>query len=310
MMSLDNFLSTQRIIGDELDSTRKELNDINDCLFVVVENMSCGVSVINKDHRLVLCNKKFVEMYGLSQPLQRPGTSLSSIIEFAQSIPSEEDSERVVAWEMDWINREIASVRRGAPPQRHRRALSNGRTIQVTFHPLNAGGWVDVHEDITDGGHQYLEQDWASSLDPSSRMLTKSKFYTDVNNALTNITEKKGGALYLVEISARRFVRRTFGLSMGDQLVAEVGKTLVNFVRPNDLVAQLDGDLLSVFLVEIPHRQDLSGFASRLHTALRVERKIAGRTLDAGIRMGGAVAPLDGHDSETLINAALSRISV
>jgi GGDEF domain-containing protein len=310
MESLNNILTSRHIAENELSDTKKELSDIKDCFSVIIENMSHGVSVFDKEHRLVLCNKKFVEMYVLPQPLQRSGTSLSKIIEFSQSTTFGEEVESSVTEETDWINRKLASMQRGAAPQRRKRTLSNGRIIQVTFYPLTAGGgWVDLHEDITGGSLKHLGQDWDSNSELSERMLTRSKFYAGVNNALARMTEEKGGALYLAEVGGHQLVRRAFGLAMRDQLVAEVGKTLMSFVRPDDLVARLDGDLLGIFLVEVPQKQDLSGFASRLHAALNVERVIEGRKLDAAIRMGGAAAPRDGNVSETLVNVALSRIS-
>ena len=48
-------------------------------------NMSQGVLMFDAEARLVLCNRRYLEIYGLSKRVIRPGCSLRRLIELQQA---------------------------------------------------------------------------------------------------------------------------------------------------------------------------------------------------------------------------------
>src|SRR5262249_28362031 len=46
-----------------------------------LRNMAHGLSMFDQDQRLIVCNERYREMYGLPHDQTRPGTTLRSILE-------------------------------------------------------------------------------------------------------------------------------------------------------------------------------------------------------------------------------------
>jgi GGDEF domain-containing protein len=303
--SLSKILSVAPQDG-QLLKVRSELSQARGCLQVTMEQMAAGASMFDRDRRLVMCNRRYMEMYGLPPAMTRPGTMLSKILEFCQVVALGGDDEAGEPLEGRRAEWEMAPVGRHPPTQR-RQTLPGGRVIRVTFHPLEDGGWVDIHEDVTEGDSGELER--ALDHRPGSPpLLGREPFLAGVNAALSSSTADETGALYVVEVGAYRTALHSLGLAVRDRLLAELAGTLKDFVRRNDLVARLDGDLFGVFLAQFPRGRELAGFAGRLLAALDAERELGGRRFSARIGLGVAMAPEDGGDARLLLDVALKRL--
>jgi diguanylate cyclase (GGDEF)-like protein len=109
-----------------------------------IDNMSHGLSMYDADWHLITCNQRYLEIYELPPEFGRPGTPHEAIIEQrrkvgAVTVGHEEDFARHVQSTADAENRRVFLHR-----------LVNGRVIQVTMSPVEGGGFVAVHQDITD----------------------------------------------------------------------------------------------------------------------------------------------------------------
>ena len=110
-------------------------------LDTAINNMTQGLLMFDSSHRLVICNQRYLEMYGLSAQVVRPGVHFQDIIAHRYECGSfDGDKDRYV----DHVLRYIG--------QRHMMVITtpDGRWIQVVNKPLAEGGWVATHEDITE----------------------------------------------------------------------------------------------------------------------------------------------------------------
>lgn len=89
-----------------------------------------------------MCNQQYVDLYDLGKELTRPGTRLRSILEHQLAIGNLEDSEKYIA------KRLSAAVANKAYQITNR--LRDGRLISVTHRPMDGGGWVSTHTDVTE----------------------------------------------------------------------------------------------------------------------------------------------------------------
>jgi diguanylate cyclase (GGDEF)-like protein len=106
-------------------------------------NMSHGLSKYDADGLLVTCNDRYLEMFGLSREFARPGTPFQAILEHrrsggAEPLDHEGDFGGHVLTTSDPTQRRVNSYR-----------MRDGRVLQVTQSPVEGGGFVAVHEDIT-----------------------------------------------------------------------------------------------------------------------------------------------------------------
>ena len=65
----------------ELKRSKQSLEQSNLLLQTALKNMAHGLCMFDRDQRLVVCNERYGEMYGLGPEQIKPGTTLRSILE-------------------------------------------------------------------------------------------------------------------------------------------------------------------------------------------------------------------------------------
>jgi NO-binding membrane sensor protein with MHYT domain/methyl-accepting chemotaxis protein len=113
-------------------------------LEAALNNMAHGLCMFDSAGRLVICNEPFLQMYNLSPDIVKPGCTLLDYLKFrAANGTFSDDIQQYHANVMRQmakggrVNTEIV--------------LPDGRIISVLNQAMaNGGGWVGVHEDITE----------------------------------------------------------------------------------------------------------------------------------------------------------------
>jgi PAS domain-containing protein len=118
-----------------------------------IANMTQGLCLWDSKMRLVVCNDRYITMYGMSPKDVRPGHTLEEIVRHRVAAGNfTADPDEYIAAVRSRIGRMTAGV--------HVMHLADGRTISVAEQPLPDGGWLATHEDVTE---QYkLEQQQAA----------------------------------------------------------------------------------------------------------------------------------------------------
>ena len=114
-------------------------------LETTVESLLQGVSVVDKELRLVAWNKRYEEMFHYPERFLYVGCPIERVYRFnaergilGGSRPIEEEVEK----RLDWL--------REGSPHRLERPLPNGRVVDIHGNPLPHGGFVTTYIDVTD----------------------------------------------------------------------------------------------------------------------------------------------------------------
>ncbi len=112
-------------------------------LDAALDNISQGLSMFDAEQRLIVCNKRFVDLFGLGPEQTAPGTPFRTILEHRAVRDNTPENAKA------YIERRVAEVARGESTQEviH---LRDGRFVSVVCRPLPGGGWVTTHEDVTE----------------------------------------------------------------------------------------------------------------------------------------------------------------
>ena len=107
-------------------------------------NMVQGLCMFDKDQKLIVVNKRYLDIYGFSADVVKPGITLRELMQYSVSLGNytAEEAERALA-------------ERNDPSQLSRRSvikqrLKDGRVIAVLNEPMNDGGTIATYQDITE----------------------------------------------------------------------------------------------------------------------------------------------------------------
>jgi diguanylate cyclase (GGDEF)-like protein len=142
-----------------------------------INNLSLGLIIFDKKREVVFCNKRYMEIYGLSSEQVKPGTPTSALIEHrlnlglkVRSRPNEYIRERVGN----------AGVARTTVHE-----FTDGRIITSTVYPMPDGGGMATHDDITgreEIGARLKRQNELGKQQEENLRIRNLQFDTAINN--------------------------------------------------------------------------------------------------------------------------------
>jgi diguanylate cyclase (GGDEF)-like protein/PAS domain S-box-containing protein len=129
-------------VGDRrAEDALSEQNILHDA---ALNNMNQGLNMFDSSGCLVLTNQRYIDMYGLSSDIVKPGCTVRRMVEHRIERGNffTTDPETYIANLLTMIRRRV--------PSRTTLELSDGRVVHVVNEPMQGGGWVVTHEDITE----------------------------------------------------------------------------------------------------------------------------------------------------------------
>ncbi|MCG9761045.1 MULTISPECIES: PAS-domain containing protein [Pseudoalteromonas] len=125
------------------DETTQALQFNQNLLYTSLENLSHGISVVDKDLKLVAWNRRYHEMFAYPDGFLEVGQPIEEVIRFnaerGECGPGEIDKH---------VDKRVQHLKNGTPHHfiRHRR---DGQVFEMTGNPLPEGGFVTSFSDIT-----------------------------------------------------------------------------------------------------------------------------------------------------------------
>ena len=107
-----------------------------------INHLSLGIVIFNEKREVVFCNKRYMEMYGLSPEQVKPGTPTSELIRHRLNLGL-----KVQVTPDDYVRERVG---RDIALDTTVQEFTDGRIIAYTVHPLPGGGGMATHEDITE----------------------------------------------------------------------------------------------------------------------------------------------------------------
>jgi diguanylate cyclase (GGDEF)-like protein/PAS domain S-box-containing protein len=120
-----------------------ELKEVNGRIDTALNNMLQGLAMFDREMRLVVCNRRYLEMYGISSEIVTVGRPLRDILEHRKETGTFQDNIDA------YLDRVRAMIATGEPMVTFTE-LPDGRAFRLTNKPTGDGGWVAVHEDVTE----------------------------------------------------------------------------------------------------------------------------------------------------------------
>ena len=271
---------------------------VNARFAAVVENMPQGVALFDAGKRLTIANRRFWEMYGLSPADWRPGARLEEILR-----------KRVAnGFVVGDVERHFADRIRYTESHRPAQLLEryeNGVVVSIIHRPLGDGGWLTIHEDVTDRQRAEDRIEHIASSDQLTGLANRTFLLSEMAARLRG-QARAGREAGAAARRSRRFQghKRHHGHPFGDALLKAVAGRLMEAAEDGEVVARIGGDEFALLQTRIERPEATVDLAERVLACVRRPFSIDDCQVVVRPSVGVASCPLDGRDVETLFKAA------
>src|SRR5580658_1803796 len=267
-------------------------------LDTAINNMLQGLIMFDSAERLVVCNDLYIEMYGLSRDIVKPGCSLLDLLRYRVEVG-------------DFLQREPEQYRAGhlaAMAQGKVTTLilegAEGREVLVTNSPMTTGGWVATHEDITERRRAEAKIAYMAHHDALTDLPNRSQLYEQLRQTLARPKRGEHVAVFCLDLDRFKDVNDVHGHPAGDLLLKSVADRLRQCIRDTDMAARLGGDEFAIMQAGASQPTDATSLASRIIEVIGAPYALGSHHVTVEVSIGISLAPSDGRDPEQLLKNA------
>ncbi|MGI9505631.1 MAG: diguanylate cyclase domain-containing protein, partial [Geminicoccaceae bacterium] len=207
-----------------------ELQEKSSQLEVTFEHINQGVAVFDRDHHLMTCNRRHLELCGDTAGAFLPGVDmgLGTSVEASQEsgcdgadLPAAPASPRSRNRRFDWIG-------------------ARGRFLQIEDNPMPSGGFVRTSTDVTDRKRQETHVLHLAQHDSLTGLPNRMLFHDRLDQALRLAVRRCGRlAVLLLDLDRFQTINDTLGHEAGDRLLQQAAERLRACIRGGDTLARL-----------------------------------------------------------------------
>jgi diguanylate cyclase (GGDEF)-like protein/PAS domain S-box-containing protein len=266
-------------------------------LRTVLNNMTQGVLMFDSDMRLIFCNQRYTEMYGLSPDVATPGCRLRDLLNHRIEIGSFSDDPD------DYIERLTEGIAEGKTFNRTVN-LPDGRAFSVLSKPIVVGGWLATHEDITERQRSAERIAHMARHDALTDLPNRVLLRERLDHELKRVKRGECLAVLCLDLDQFKGVNDALGHPVGDELLKLVSVRLRGCTREIDTVARLGGDEFAIIMTQMQQPTDAASLSKRIRDSVNRPYQIDGHPIVTDISIGISVAPIDAMEPDPLLRNA------
>jgi diguanylate cyclase (GGDEF)-like protein/PAS domain S-box-containing protein len=241
----------------------------------IIESLSEGMAVIDRDGQVTLWNDALQRIVGLDRE-RALGRDLFQVT------PGLVD---------DRLRQMVhATIISGEPQSLDSVVLlrDDGRRIlQVRTFPY-VGGVTLFWNDVTDRAHAEMELRRAAHHDALTGLPNRSLFIELLGQAVEGAKRDRACrcAVLFLDIDRFKVINDSLGHQVGDDLLVTIARRLQSCVRNGDAVARMGGDEFTILLTDVSGTHEVVAVAQRIQTAMQVPVTLDGREIFTSASIG------------------------
>ncbi len=282
-----------------LQERDRELHTQNARFDAALNNMSQALCMADAERRLIVCNVRFLELFGLSPGMIRPGVPAADIFRAISEIGRYDGAMVNALWA------EQQTLIESRSPGMFFEEDDAGHALAVSQEPMADGGWVATYEDISERRRVEARIHFMAHHDALTSLPNRLMFHERLKDALEQRRRTNGElALLCLDLDHFKNVNDTLGHPSGDALLESVAQRLLECVRENDVVARLGGDEFAVLQSRAEQPEAAEAMARRIVEMLGHPYEVDGQRAIVGVSVGIAIADTDAISADMLLKNA------
>lgn len=276
-----------------------ELHTQNARFDAALNNMSQALCMVDADQRLIVCNVRFRELFGLSQGVVQPGTQMADVFRAMAAIGRYEQ-ELIEA-----LRNEQQTLVFAHSPGRFLHEVIKGPAVAVSHQPMVGGGWVATYEDVTERQQAEARIRFMAHHDALTSLPNRVLFNKRMESMLRKPSRRgEQLALHCLDLDYFKNVNDTLGHPVGDALLEMVAERLRHCMREDDVVARLGGDEFAILQCSSEHPLQAELLAQRIVETVCRPYDLNGHRAVISVSIGIAIASKDGTSTDMLLKNA------
>ncbi|CAM3844660.1 PAS domain-containing hybrid sensor histidine kinase/response regulator [Rheinheimera salexigens] len=255
------------------DDTTQAIQFSRKILFSTLENLSQGVSVVDKELKLVAWNKAYLAMFDYPESMIRVGRPIADIVRFnaERGMCGPGQAEEHVEKRIQHMSKGTAHV--------FQRVRPDGRVIEMRGNPIPGGGFVTSFADISEHvtavqalaeAKQYLED----------RVQERTQTISEINHEL------------LSEVRRRRETEQQLIQAKGEADAANASKTRFLALASHDILQPLNAArLFTAALMGSPDINQQQPIINQLENSLKASEELISTLLEIAQLDDGKLSP-------------------
>jgi diguanylate cyclase (GGDEF)-like protein len=273
-------------------------------LDIAVNNMTQCLLLFDSSNRLIVCNRRYIELFGLSPDVVKPGCSFRDLIAHRKETGSlSGDVDEYCSFVLG--NTKLGKLTRNVVTN------PDGRSMQIVNQPLADGGWVTTLEDVTEQRRSDERIAHLAHYDSLTDLPNRVLFQEKLEGALAQIEPGEQLAVLYLDIDEFKSVNDSFGHRIGDELLKSVAASLCSCIGTTDFVARLGGDEFAIAQTGVQDTKDVVNLVTRIYQAIRGPYECLGHHVLTDASIGIVLVPKGGaaDPDQILQNADLAMYS-
>jgi diguanylate cyclase (GGDEF)-like protein len=264
-------------------------------LDTAMNTMTQGLLMFDQDERLIVCNRRYIEMYGLSTELVKPGAYFRDVIQHRHDTGSFEGD--VDAY-CDRILSQVGLTQSAIVE------TADGRLIEIKNQPAAGGGWLATHDDVTERIRADERIAHMAHYDALTDLPNRVLMRGHLERRVAELAQGNPFAILYIDVDEFKGVNDSLGHEVGDELLRQVANRLRACVSGNDLVARLGGDEFAIIKAGTSDEAELTALAEEILNTLRIPVDCKGQEIATDASIGIAIAPDHGDNLDDLLKRA------
>ncbi len=273
---------TERVIAETV------LKEQNQRLDAAISAMSHGLAMFDGNGKIIISNERYATIYGLSADHIKPGMSLQEVVELRI-----EKGCHIGDTPQDYEEK-MKKLRDNKSDKPKTFVLSDGRHVEIHNQSMANGGWLSIHDEVTDRYKAENKIKYLADYDTLTDLPNRTQINELLNKSIQEAlkAETKMALLY-IDLDGFKEVNDTLGHPIGDRVLIEVGSRLSELLSETIVAGRISGDEFVMIVREFNYQPYLERLADRICAALaapiHVDHDVIVLSASVGISIGPPV---------------------